>query len=128
MNCQTSSPASNSQIVSKEQTVARLVSEVKAARTLVNAQNDQIAALENQVKTETENSTSLNRSYQNAKSEINSLRAANDALTKAIVLNEQTIALLQGDLREERASKKKWRSRTFKVGATLAAIVLTKML
>jgi chromosome segregation ATPase len=128
VNCQTSSPEKPSPTVSKEQTVARLISEVKAARELIRVQNEQIAALENQLQTETENSSSINRSYENAKSEINSLRTANDALEKAVALHTETITLLQSDLIKERQSKKKWRVRTFKIGATLAAILITKVL
>lgn len=119
---------SQPQTVSREKTISMLISEVKAARELIKTQDENIIALENQIKSEQENADSLEKSYTAAKSEINSLRTANDALTKAVALNEQTIALLQTDLTKERASKKKWRSRTFKIGATLAAIVLTKVL
>jgi len=95
---------------------------------VINKQPAHITDLEAEGTAEKENSSSLNRSYENAKSEINSLRNANDALTKAVALNEQTIALLQGDLTKERASRKKWQKRTFQAVGTLAAIVFTKIL
>ena len=122
------SQTSGSSIVTTDQTITFLLVENAASRELIKKQAARIADLELEVVAEKENSESTSRSYEAAKSEITSLRTANAALERAVALNEKTIALLQTDLTKERESKKKWRSRTFKIGATLAAILITKIL
>lgn len=113
--------------ISVDQTIAFLLGENAASRKLIEKQTARIETLEAELSAEKENSESLSRSYENAKSEITSLRTANAALERAIAINEKTIALLQTDLEKTRASRKKWRNRTIKIGAAIGAIVLSKV-
>jgi chromosome segregation ATPase len=114
--------------VTVDQTIAFLLSENETSRQLIQKQTARITSLEAELSAEKENSESTSRSYENAKSEITSLRTANAALERAVALNEKTIALLQTDLEKTRREKKKWRNRTIKLAGTVAVIVLTKFL
>jgi chromosome segregation ATPase len=115
-------------VVTKEAAISILTNEVAAARALVAANNERINTLDSQIKLETENSSSLSRSYEAAKSEIMSLRAANAALERAIASQEKTIALLQAELSKERKSKKKWQKRALSLAAVAALSLLGKLL
>lgn len=105
----------NSPTVSREETVAYLINQNKAANELIAAQKNRITDLEAEVADERENSASLGKSYEAAKSEISSLKSANEALSRAVSINEQTIELLKDENAKQkdkakRANRDKWKA------------------
>lgn len=111
-----------SQIVGKNETVAFLIAENKNARGVIEAQEKHITDLEAQIAGEQEKSESLEKSYLSAKSEIESLRSSNEALRRAVKLNEQTLALLAEDNSKQKekarkAEKKKYQAYLIAIGA-----------
>lgn len=105
---------------SPEQTVARLVAEVRAGRELIAEQRAALAALEEQVRIEQANSASVAASYASAQREIEQLRSSINHLERAIRLHEQTIALLTTDRDRARAGERRANRRA--LWATVGAV------
>lgn len=103
----------DSNIVSNDETISLLLDQNREAKNVIEKQEKRIKDLEAEVSLEKENSASIGTSYEKAKSEIESLKSANDALHKAIAINEQTIAIVQSDRdkwkgKAKKESKEKW--------------------
>lgn len=96
-----------SNTVSADQTISFLLDENEKGRALIAAQEKRIKDLEALAAAEKENGDSTAKSYQLAVAEIESLKAANAALHKAIALNERTIALIEADREKWKDSAKK---------------------
>lgn len=107
--------------VGYEETIARLIAEVKAGRELVQSQREQIASLEKQIEVEQANAASLSKSYVDAQREITQLRTATAALERAINLHEQTIEILKTARAEAEAKARKANKRAGL--ATVIAVV-----
>jgi Ni,Fe-hydrogenase maturation factor len=105
-----------------------LIAEVKAGRAQVFAQTERITALEAQVTVEQSNASSIAKSYESSVREIESLRSANSALERAIVLHEQSIAILQD--REKTLSRevKKQRKRAVVAGLIAVGTIASRLL
>jgi chromosome segregation ATPase len=93
-----------------------LIQQNENAREVIGKQEKRITDLEAELAAEKENSASLGKSYESAKSEIVSLKQSNEALSRAVSINEQTIELLQADNAKQRekakkANKEKWKAR-----------------
>lgn len=98
-----------------------------AANELIEKQKNRITDLEAEISIERENSASVSKSYESAKSEISSLKSSNEALARAVALNENTITLLQADNAKQRdrvkqANKAKWKA--YGVAAVTVALKL----
>jgi len=114
--------------VPADQTIAFLLDQNDKARELIKAQNDRIAVLETEKAAERENGESLSKSYASAQKEIESLRSANEALHKAVAVNEQTISLLQTD-RDKWKGKAKHETRAkYKAYLIAAGMIVLKFL
>ena len=125
LNSSVFSQTRDSNTVGKDETVAFLINQNKAANDIIEKQNARIADLESQITVEQENSASIGKSYESAKTEISSLKSSNEALTRAVTLNENTVALLQQDNAKQRdkakqANKAKWKA--YGVAAVAVAI------
>lgn len=123
------SQTSGSPTVSKTQTVAFLIEQNKNARVLISKQENRIKDLESELAEEKENSNSLFKSYESAKSEISSLRESNAALTRAVAINENTIAILQEDNKKQRdkaknATKKMWQAIAVAAGSIALRFII----
>lgn len=118
----------NSSIVTTDETIAFLLDENKKAREIIAVQEKRIADLESEVSLERENAGSIQQSYDSAKSEIDSLRRANDALSRAVTLNEQTIALLQSDRDKWKDEAKKQKKGKYKAYLIAAGAIALKLL
>jgi len=117
-----------SSTVTTDQTVSFLLDQNEKARDLIAAQEKRIADLETEIAAEKENSQSVTRSYDSAKREIDSLRAANEALHKVIVLNEQTIAALQADRDHWKDKAHKEKMGKYKAYIVAAGVIALKFL
>lgn len=115
-------------IVSLDQTISFLLSENKKAKDLIAAQNDRILSLEAENTAERENSASLSKSYEKALSEIDSLKTSNAALSRAVALNESTVAMLQEDNKKQRSKAKKATKDKWIAYAALAGTLALKLL
>ncbi|HEX8637362.1 MAG TPA: hypothetical protein VF692_04820 [Pyrinomonadaceae bacterium] len=105
----------SSNTVGNDQTISFLLTQNENARTVIAAQEIRIKDLESEVAVEKENSASVSKSYESAKSEIVSLKQSNEALSRAVSINEQTISLLQADNTKQKdkakkANKAKWKA------------------
>lgn len=85
------------------------------ARDLIEKQTARIADLEAENAAEKENSASVTASYDFSQREISLLRQSNEALSRAVAVNEQTIELLKADNLRQRekaraANKSKWKA------------------
>lgn len=122
------SQTSTSPTVSKSETVAFLIEQNKSANDLIEKQNNRLTDLENELIVERENSASIAKSYELAKSEIGFLKQSNEALTRAVAINENTIALLQTDNLKQRERVKKANQAKWKAIAVAAVAVGLKLL
>lgn len=122
------SQTSDSPTVPKGQTVSFLIEQNENARDLIEKQNTRISDLENELIVEQENSASIGKSYETAKSEISSLKSSNDALARAVSINEQTISILQTDNAKQRDKAKKANQAKWKAIAALAGVIALKFL
>lgn len=122
------SQTSDSKIVSKTETVSFLIEQNKNARVLIAEQEKRIADLEAENAVEKENSASIGKSYESAKSEITSLKQSNNALARAVAINESTIAALQTDNAKQREKVKKANADKWKAVAVAAGVVILKFL
>jgi chromosome segregation ATPase len=123
------SQTKSSSIVTIDETISFLLKENEEAKTLIGAQETRIKDLESEVAVERENSASVGKSYEAAKSEIVNLKSANESLRKAVALNVQTIALLETDNAKQKekakkATKDKWKA----YGVTAITIALSYLL
>lgn len=115
--------------VGKAETVSFLINQVEAARALIAAQENRIGDLENEVAVEKENAASVSKSYELAQSEIVFLKQSNEALNRAVAVNENTIAILQADNAKQRekakkAVKDKWKAYAVAVGAIALKLII----
>jgi chromosome segregation ATPase len=111
-----------SSTVTTDETISFLLTQNENAKSVIAAQENRIKDLESEVAVERENSASVSKSYESAKSEIVSLKQSNEALSRAVSLNEQTIALLQTDNQKQkdkakRATRDKWKAIAVAAGA-----------
>ena len=121
------SQTSPSPTVAKGQTVTFLIEQNENARTLISQQEKRIADLENELIVERENSASIGKSYESAKTEIVNLKTSNESLARAVAVNENTIALLQADNAKQREKAKKAKRDKWKIIAAGAALVALKI-
>ena len=126
--CPLYSQTSSSRIVSKSETVAFLIEQNKSANDLIEKQATRITDLENELIVERENSASISKSYDSAKIEISSLKSSNEALARAVAINEGTIALLQEDNAKQRDKLKKANKDKWKAYAVAAGIIALKFI
>lgn len=122
------SQTKSSSTVSIDQTIAFLLKENEDNKNLIVAKERRIADLEALVAVEQENSASVGKSYEAAKSEIANLKSANESLRKAVSLNEQTIALLQSDNSKQKEKAKKATKAKWKAYAVAAGVIALKFL
>lgn len=94
---------------------------------MIEKQKIRIADLEAEVALEKENSSSIGKSYEAAKSEIISLKQSNEALQRAVALNEQTIALLQTDNAKQKTAAKKANKAKWKARGVAAVLILLEI-
>lgn len=102
-----------------------MIGELRAGRTLTAAQAQEIAALEERLKAELNNSASLERSLASAVREIDSLRKALDFADVAIAAQKETIVEVKTQRDEARAAAKSANKRTgllIVAGALLTAL------
>lgn len=95
---------------------------------MIEKQKVRINDLENEVIASAEISQSIGKSYESAKSEITSLKQSNEALSRAVALNENTIALLQTDIAKQKEKAKKARSDKWKAYAVAAGVIALKFI
>lgn len=122
------SQTSDSKIVGKAQTVAFLIEQNKAANDLIEKQAARIADLEAELVAERENSASIEKSYSLARTEIGYLKQSNEALSRAVAVNEQTIELLKADNEKQRAATRKAKKEKWKAYGVAAVAVALKLL
>lgn len=110
-----------------EQQIARLITEIKASRELVNTQRVHTAALEDLLVAEQKNSASLSISYEFAQRENATRQMAIDSLQSAIQAKSETVAVLttQRDKERRRAGKANKRL-LFTIAAAVAGFVILK--
>jgi chromosome segregation ATPase len=114
--------------VSADKTIAFLLDQNDKARSLITVQEKRIQDLEALNSAEKENGESIGKSYSAAQSEIASLKSANEALHKAVSLNEQTISLLQTDRDKWKDTAKKEKKAKWKAYAGIAGMIALKFL
>jgi septal ring factor EnvC (AmiA/AmiB activator) len=114
------SPAA-SEPLTHEQTLARLIAEVKELRQLVETQRAERDALSAKLEAEQKYSTSLERSYGSAQREIDTLNRSIEHFEKAIALNEKTVALIEKQRDDAKRDAK--RSRKQAAVATVVAVI-----
>jgi peptidoglycan hydrolase CwlO-like protein len=127
----TATPATStagSTTVPADQTISFLLDQNDKARELITAQEARIKDLEAEVSAERENGASLGKSYKAAQSEIDSLKRANEALHKAVSVNEQTISLLQTDRDKWKDKAKKETRSKYKAYIVAGGLLLLKFL
>lgn len=95
---------------------------------MIEKQATRITDLENELIVERENSASISKSYDSAKIEISSLKSSNEALARAVAINEGTIALLQEDNAKQRDKLKKANKDKWKAYAVAAGIIALKFI
>lgn len=78
--------------------------------------------------TERENSASVSKSYELARIEIASLKQSNEALSRAVAINENTIALLQLDNQKQREKVKAANKAKWKAIAVAASVIALKFI
>lgn len=122
------SQTSVSRTVRKDETVAFLIQQNENAREVIGKQEKRIETLEAELAAEKENSASIGKSYESAKSEIASLKQSNEALSRAVALNEQTIELLKEDNAKQRDKAKKANKEKWKARAVAAAVIALQFL
>ncbi|HEX8289822.1 MAG TPA: hypothetical protein VF556_17705 [Pyrinomonadaceae bacterium] len=93
--------------IKTDETISFLLQDNENKRALIFEHQKRITYLETQIALEQENSTSLGKSYDAAQTEISFLKKSNEAYTRAIATNEQTIAMLQSDNVKQREKAKK---------------------
>jgi hypothetical protein len=101
--------------ISVDATISYLLTQNETAREVITRQKQRINDLEAEGSVERENSDSLSKSYTSAKSEIASLKQSNEALARAVAINEDTISKLAADNSKQRekakkATREKWRA------------------
>jgi hypothetical protein len=121
----TQTSGSNNAKIKTDETISYLLRDSKNARGLIKKQKIRIADLETEGAVERENSASVSKSYEAAKTEIDLLKKSNAAYERAIAANEQTISLLQTGYAKQnekakRATKVKWKA--YGVAAVAVAI------
>jgi uncharacterized lipoprotein YajG len=121
-------PGNDPSTVSTDQTVSFLLDQNEKAKALIAAQEKRIADLEAESTAEKENAVSLSKSYLAAQSEIGSLRSANEALHKAVALNEQTISLLTTDRDKWKDEAHKQKKAKYKAYILAGSIIALKFL
>jgi TolA-binding protein len=114
--------------VPADQTISFLLDQNDKAKSLITAQEKRIQDLEAEFSAEKENGESIGKSYTAAQSEIDSLKAANEALHKAVSVNEQTISLLQNDRDKWKDKAKKGKKAKYKAYIGLAGMIALKFL
>jgi cell shape-determining protein MreC len=119
---------SPSTIVGKNETVAFLIRQNENAREVIKTQDARIADLENELAAERENSASIGKSYEAAKSEISSLKTSNEALSRAVSINESTIALLSADNAKQKEKAKRANRDKWKAIAVAAGVIALKFI
>lgn len=117
-----------SNTVKTDETVSFLLQQNQAANELIEKQKNRIADLENELIVERENSASIGKSYESARIEISALKSSNEALTRAVALNEQTIELLKADNTKQRDKAKQANKAKWKAYAALAGVIALKFL
>ena len=95
---------------------------------MIEKQTARIADLESELASEKENSASVSKSYESAKTEISSLKISNEALARAVRINEGTIALLQEDNAKQRDKAKRATRDKWKAIAVAAGVIALKFL
>ena len=95
---------------------------------MIEQQDVRISDLEAELAVEKENSASIGKSYESAKSEIASLKTSNAALARAVAINEDTIAALQTDNAKQRGRAKKANADKWKVIAAASGVFILKLL
>lgn len=118
----------DSSIVTIDETVSFLLSQNEAAKNVIAASEKRIADLEAEIVIEQENSASIGKSYESAKTEIANLRSANESLREAVALNKNTIALLQTDNAKQKEKAKKATKDKWKAIAVAAGVIALKFL
>lgn len=118
----------NETIVGKNETVSFLIEQNENARELIDKQEKRIADLESELAVEKENSASISKSYELAKSGIASLRQSNEALSRAVAINENTIAGLQEDNQKQREKVKAANKAKWKAVAVAASVIALKFI
>lgn len=122
------SQTSDSPTVPKGQTVSFLIEQNENARSLISQQEKRIADLENELIVEQENSASVGKSYDLAISEISLLKTSNEALARAVAINENTVAMLQADNAKQREKAKRATLGKWKIYAIAAGVIAFKFL
>jgi chromosome segregation ATPase len=105
-----------------------LIQQNENAREVIGKQEKRIEDLEAELSAEKENSASIGKSYETAKSEIASLKQSNEALNRAVSINEKTIELLRADNAKQRDKAKKANKEKWKARAGAARAVLFQLL
>ncbi len=98
------------------------------ARGLIAVQDAAIKDLESLAALERENSASIGKSYEFARSEIVSLKTSNQALARAVAINEDTIAKLKTDNEKQREKAKSAARAKWKAIAVAASVIVLKFL
>lgn len=114
--------------VSVDETIAFLLAQNNEAKAIIIAQEKRITDLETEAAVERENSASISKSYESAKTEIASLKSSNEALARAVALHENTIALLQTDNAKQKDKAKKATREKYKAYAVAGVVVVLKFL
>lgn len=122
------SQTKSSNTVKTDQTIAFLIIENEKANDLIFAQAARIETLETELAAEKENSNSISKSYELSLREISLLKQSNDALTRAVELNEQTIAALSTDRDKWRTEAKKQKKGKYKAIVVAASAIAFKLL
>lgn len=118
----------NETVVGKNETVSFLIEQNEAARLVIAASEKRINDLEAEVAATRENSASVSRSYESAKSEITALKFSNEALSRAVAINEDTINKLREDLDKQREKAKKATRDKWKAIVVAGGIIAVKLL
>lgn len=109
-----------------DQTISFLLDQNEKAKSLIAVQEKRIADLEAVSAAEKEAGESVSKSYSLAQGEIESLRSANAALHKAVLLNERTIALLETDRNKWKDTAKKEKRSKYKAYIITAGVIALK--
>ncbi len=118
----------DSNIVSVDETIAFLLKQNSDAKDVIAASDKRIADLESELAVTRENSASIGKSYEAAVSEISSLKTANAALSRAVAVNEDTIAKLQADNAKQRDKAKRANRDKWKAIAVAGGIIVLKLI
>lgn len=114
--------------IKTDETISFLLAETENARDLISKQETRITDLETENALEKENSASVSKSYDSAKSEIASLKESNAALLRAVAVNEKTISMLSSDNTKQREKAKKAVKDKWKAYSVAAITIALKFL